>query len=125
MRMSSRLDQIRDWEGLARETGFRITAMALRCGVSPRQVERYFMTRFGERPHSLFNRFRLKEAKRRFARGESVKAVAFELGYKQSSNLSREFKRAFGVRPAAFIASHFKQSKKNVAFRHQMSRLGM
>jgi AraC-like DNA-binding protein len=121
--MSSRLDRIEDWEALARDSRFRINEMASRCGVSARQLERYFMSRFGERPYSLLNRVRLKDVKRLLSGGESVKAAAFEVGYKQSSNLSREFKKAFGVRPTSFTASSFKQKKKNVAFGHQMSGL--
>jgi AraC-like DNA-binding protein len=43
---------------------------------------------------------RLNEAAHRVRAGHSVKNVAFDLGYKQLSHFSRDFKRAYGAPPS-------------------------
>jgi AraC-like DNA-binding protein len=106
--MSSRLDRVKNWEALAKESRFRIAEIALRRGVSPRQVERYFRTRFGESPHSRFNRIRLQETKRLLSLGMSVKEVAAALYFQDAAHFSHAFKKEFGVSPSQWSASSLK-----------------
>lgn len=47
---------------------------------------------------------RLREASLRLQAGTPVKTVSDELGFKQLSHFSREFKRAYGLAPSKLLA---------------------
>jgi AraC-like DNA-binding protein len=48
---------------------------------------------------------RLQYAMQLLASSDSVKKVAFELGYSQESQFSRDFKARFGHQPSACVSS--------------------
>ena len=52
------------------------------------------------------NALRLARAYELIRSGESVKSVAFELGFKQLSHFSRAFKQAHGVAPRLVAAQY-------------------
>jgi AraC-like DNA-binding protein len=101
--MQSRLDSVRDWERRAQECGYSASKLAGKLGVTPRLLQIFFQERFGIGPHEWMLRLRMKEAATMLASGISVKSVADNVGYKQASHFSREFKRFFGVPPAQYI----------------------
>ena len=53
---------------------------------------------------------RLREAGDRIRAGGRVKEVALDLGYKQLSHFSREFKRAYGLPPSSMAAEQRSES---------------
>jgi AraC-like DNA-binding protein len=116
----SRLHTIRDWLTLARKGGFRATYLARDCGVSLRQLERFFLTKAKMTPEHWLNSLRQREAIALIIQGRSIKEVAFDLGYKQTSHFSREFKRAHGIAPSSVRSQS--SSPHDVAYRYEMSR---
>ena len=88
-----------DWESLAVAAQFRPSAVAERCGISLRTVQRHFKKNYGTTLSEWLREFRLKLAYERLSAGESIKSVAYGLGYKQLSHFSRDFKRTFGSAP--------------------------
>jgi transcriptional regulator GlxA family with amidase domain len=76
--------------------------MAKALGVTLRFLERFFRTRFGTGPHDWMVRVRMRHAASLITEGVPVEAVSLEVGYKQLSHFSREFKRFFGVPPRSY-----------------------
>jgi AraC-like DNA-binding protein len=68
--------------------------------VSPRQLQREFRRQFCCTPQAWLQAKRLEAARRMLCEAESVKAVAYTLGFPQLSQFSRDFKRHFGVTPS-------------------------
>ena len=102
--MWSRLDRITDWRVAAAQAHYCPRAFAALCGVSLRQLERYFKIRFAQSPHDWLRSIRMQEARRLLFDGLPAKAVGYELGFKQPSHFCREFKREVGVSPRAFVS---------------------
>ena len=87
------------WEQLAKEAHFRPHALAEVCGVSMRTLQRYFRAQYNQTVSDWLREMRLNEALHSLKACDSVKEVAFELGYKQPSHFTRDFKKRFGVPP--------------------------
>ena len=104
IRMSSHLDRFHDWASLARTAQYRADDMARLCSVSQRQMQRYFERRFDQSPHAWLNELRLREAEELLLKGNYVKAVAFDLGFKDAAHFCRTFKLHYGLSPLAFVA---------------------
>ena len=97
--MGSRLDYVRDWEHQAKQAHFKVIKLAAQCGVTERQLRRYFQEKFGASPHHWMARRRTAEAKRLLAQGLSVKEVAATAGFSRQENFSRHFKKHSSVTP--------------------------
>ncbi|MGZ8920135.1 MAG: helix-turn-helix domain-containing protein [Limisphaerales bacterium] len=91
------------WEKLAREAHFRPNALAELCGVSMRTLQRYFRAQYNQTVSDWLRELRLNEALTSLKDCDSIKEVAFELGYKQPSHFTRDFKKKFGVPPRAMV----------------------
>ena len=103
--MSSRLDKIEteQWVAKASKAGFHPERLARLCRVSVRQLERHFVMTFHLTPKVWLARYRLREGRRLVLEGQlSVKAIAFQLGFKHPSSFSRAFKKFYGVSPTKF-----------------------
>ena len=81
--------------------------MAARCGVSLRQLERYFAFRFGVSPRCWTRDFRCRLARDYISRGWSDKAVVVELGFADTAHLCHEFKRLYRSSPQTFAPRQF------------------
>jgi AraC-like DNA-binding protein len=92
------------WENLAREAHFRPQALAEAMGVSMRTLQRYFRARYDQTVTEWLRELRLNEARHCLKRCQSVKEVAFQLGYKQPSHFTRDFKKKWGVPPRTLMA---------------------
>jgi AraC-like DNA-binding protein len=100
--MKSGLDVVQDWGSLARAAGFRPAAMAALCGVSVRQLERFFVGRFGKPPRRWMRELRCELARDFITRGWSDKAVVSELKFANSAHLCHEFKSMYLSPPQTF-----------------------
>jgi AraC-like DNA-binding protein len=91
------------WLALARESSFQAKALSKRLKICPRQLQRYTRHLFGRSPQHWLNEQRLVLAADCLQKEGRVKTVAFQLGFKQVSHFSREFRRFYGVAPTAFL----------------------
>jgi AraC-like DNA-binding protein len=103
--MSGKLSKVDNWETLARGAGYRPSMMAALCAVSLRQLERFFVDRFGASPGKWTRDLRIQAARNRISAGLSNKEVVDELRFANPSHLCHEFKRAFGVSPQSFATT--------------------
>lgn len=99
----TRFDHVKDWEGLAHKAGYSPTALANLCHVSLRQLQRHFRLAFNVGVRDWLIRLRLTKAHALLMSAQSVKEVAFELGYKQLSHFSRDFKSHHGITPSVLL----------------------
>ena len=93
------------WESLALASSFKPGLLARRCGVSLRTLQRHFTKHYGITLSESLRRMRLSLAFARLQHGERIKCVAYDLGYKQLSHFSRDFKSFCGVPPSAIQPS--------------------
>lgn len=93
---------VEDWEGLARVARFQPAILAQLCRVSLRQLERFFLLRFGQPPGIWMRELKCRLARELIARGWPNKAVFQELSFGNESHLCHEFQRFFGVSPQKF-----------------------
>jgi len=111
--MSSHLDRFHDWVPLAHSAGYQPVALAGLCSVSRRQLERHFGEHFRSTPQVWLRDLRLKEGCELLLQGRYVKAVAFELRFKDPSHFCRMFKLRYGLSPLAFVAHQTEMSRLN------------
>ena len=90
------------WESLAASCQYRLTELAQHCQVSMRTLQRHFRKHYNTTLSDWVRELRLERARLMLESAESVKYVAFELGYKQPSHFTRDFKQRYGVPPSAF-----------------------
>ena len=74
-------------------------------GLSESHLIRAFHYEFGLPPHAYRLRLRLAAACELLTRGLTVASVAYECGFADQSHLSRKFKAAYGLTPAAWGAA--------------------
>lgn len=83
------------------ETPARTAELAIRLGVSTRQLERLFETHLGTTPQRYYRKLRMDRAQRLLLQSEmSVLEVSLSCGYDSTSLFSRHYKDAFGVTPS-------------------------
>lgn len=93
-----------EWHHLARSAGYKASHLADLSGVSLRTLQRHFRSRYGVTVSDWLKTVRMREAVIRIRAGVRVKEIALDLGYKQLSHFSREFKRAHGTPPTRLPA---------------------
>ena len=98
--MSQRLKTVQEWEILAQSSHYRANELAALCQVSLRTLQRHFRAHYRLTVSGWLREVRLREAYGRVIGGATIKEVAFDLGYKQLSHFSRDFKSYFGVPPS-------------------------
>lgn len=95
----------REWYRLARSAAYRPVSLAATAGVSLRTLQRHFKSRYGITVSDWLKKVRMQEAAHRVRAGDRVKEIAIDLGYKQLSHFSREFKRKYGASPTRLPAA--------------------
>jgi AraC-like DNA-binding protein len=103
--MWSRLINVRNWTELAEAAHYSAKRLATECGVSLRQLERYLSRVAGRTPQRWLTELRQKKSIELLWSGHSIKEVSYQLGYKQASHFSRDFKRFYGVAPSEVLAA--------------------
>jgi AraC-like DNA-binding protein len=88
------------WERLAGKVQYKPALLARECGVSLRTLQRHFKKTYRTTASEWMRKLRMREAYARLQEGFRVKEVAIDLGYKQMSHFSRDFKAAFGISPS-------------------------
>ena len=96
------LSRVVVWVLMARDAGFDARVLARRCDVSERQLERIFERELASVPKPWLNEQRMVAARRLLASAESIKQVAFELGYKHPTHFCRDFKQCYEMTPREF-----------------------
>jgi AraC-like DNA-binding protein len=97
--MNTRLNQVQNWPELARAANWSASALARRCGVSVRTLERYFLRNMGKSPKVWLAEKRQLLAIELLREGSTVKETAGRTGYNHASTFSREFKKHWGSCP--------------------------
>ena len=97
--MVSRLRQVKDWGELAQANKYSVTSMARNCGVSTRQLERFFVELHGKSPRSWLQELRMQRALELMRDCTPVKEASYVLGYKNSTHFGHAFKKFFGISP--------------------------
>lgn len=82
-----------------------VPALAKRCGLSPRQLMRRFVTTTGDTPAHYVLQRRLEAVRRDLEESElPLKAIARRAGFRSEQSMRRAFARAFGSAPDSFRA---------------------
>lgn len=80
-----------------------VAEMARNCGMAQRTFKRRFAAATGMAPLEYVHHVRLEEAKQLLESGDTpIEAVAFDVGYSDSSFFTRLFKRKVGMTPARY-----------------------
>ena len=82
-----------------------MAALCAEAGVSVRTIERAFRKEVGTSFESWRRQVRLTKAVELLVSGCSIKEVAFQIGYRQSSAFVEMFRRTFGTTPKAWISA--------------------
>ena len=90
----------KNWEELAGEANYCPRELARLCSVSLRTLQRRFAQNYAMTISDWMRNVRLAKAYTRVVAGEPIKAVAYDLGFKQLSHFSRVFKEVHGVAPS-------------------------
>jgi transcriptional regulator GlxA family with amidase domain len=98
--MSSRLDVITDWEDRAKRANYRVSELAAQCGITERQLRRYFLLKFRCSPHAWLSGRRIELVRPLLDSGKLIKEMAAVAGFSQASNFSRQFKRYYQNPPS-------------------------
>ena len=103
--MNTHLHHIQNWPGLARQAKWSASALAAKCGVSVRTLERHFLKQMGKPPKLWLAEQRQLMAIELLRNGSTVKEAAGHAGYGHASTFSREFKKNWGNCPETHCAS--------------------
>jgi|SRR3954463_1935464 AraC-like DNA-binding protein len=101
-----RPSRLQRWSHLARSAHYRTVKLAHLCHISVRQLERDFDSELGRTPQDWLNEQRAVAARHLLLEGSDVKKILKELGFKQRSQFSRDFKKYHGISPSGFVAAH-------------------
>lgn len=94
--------------------------LAERLNISSRQLQRYFRQATGETPKDWLHRQRMKTALRMLKSEDTVKSVAYEVGYKQVSHFSRDFKQHYGITPSKVLKENTEETYRKKAADNEM-----
>jgi transcriptional regulator GlxA family with amidase domain len=110
--MGSCLDEISDWEALARENNFRVSRLAQSTGVCQRQLERYFHHKFQLSPRNWLEKLKMADAESLRRQGLPVKEIASITGFKNPTHFSRAHRRHQERTSFGTSSEHLKQANQ-------------
>jgi AraC-like DNA-binding protein len=103
-----------NWEELAQASHYDANELAKRCEISARQLQRYFRRNFHRTPQHWLNERRLLAARSLLLSGDSVKKVALDLGFKQTSHFCRQFKTRNNMTPSQFALAQTAKCRSRI-----------
>jgi AraC-like DNA-binding protein len=98
----TRLLRIKDWEQLAQDARYSPEALSALCGISLRQLERFFREFFRKTPRAWLRELQCQRAYHLICLGYSTGAAAESAYFTNASNFCRTFKKVFGKSPQSF-----------------------
>ena len=101
--MKSRLDKISDWDERLAGTRWQAKALAQACGIGEWELRHYVHCKFGWGLHEWIRSKRMQEAVLLLEKKVQIKNIWPELGYRQASHFSRDFKLFYGVSPRTYV----------------------
>ncbi len=101
--MNTKLNQVQNWPDLARLSNWSVTALAKKCGVSVETLRQHFLKSMGKSPGIWLIEQRQQRAIQLLRDGSSIKETAVNLGYRQQTNFTRQFKAYWGACPSLKI----------------------
>jgi transcriptional regulator GlxA family with amidase domain len=99
--MKRKLNRMINWLAEAQAAGFRVNPLATWHNVCPQTLRQFFRDTHGVPPKTALRGWRMQKAYDLLSQGRSAKATALELGYKQLSHFSSDFKKHFRFPPSA------------------------
>jgi AraC family transcriptional regulator, transcriptional activator FtrA len=99
--MASRLDSVTNWNKLAADANFRVMKLAKDCGISERQLRRYFLKNFGKSPRAWMAAARMGHVRSLLTTATTVKEISVKAGFNHQSSLSRSFKQHYKATPSS------------------------
>ena len=110
--MNSKLNLINNWPELAEQSGWSVSAMAKKCGVSLHTLERHFLETFGKCPRWLIGEMKRQRALELLSGGFNVNETAAKLGYAHASTFCNKFP---GLREKAMKTPQSQFAQVNLA----------
>lgn len=105
---SLQADQLRQ---VTRETGFRVKPLADQMGLGIRTLERRFEEQLLSIPSDWIRQERITASLPLLAAGLLNKEVADRLGYTNSANFGRDFKRVAGCTPREYLRRKYDETE--------------
>lgn len=100
--MSSRLDEILDWDERLRAARWQVKKLAANCNIGEWELRHYIRLKFKLPPHVWIRNKRIEAAKALLREGMPVKEAGLSLGYKPGSHFTHDFKGFCGISPSVF-----------------------
>ena len=103
MNVTNEANASHSWETLAFTCNFRISKLAEKCHVSVRTLQRHFRKNYDFTLREWLREVRLEKSRVMLPEARCVKTVAYDLGYKQPSHFTRDFKQRYGIPPKMWM----------------------
>ncbi|WFB37394.1 AraC family transcriptional regulator [Kiritimatiellota bacterium B12222] len=102
-RIPARMAAVIDEISLHPAAEHRIETLAAKIGMSPSHLHAEFKASTGKTPHQMVIQYRMAAARHKLATTmDPVKAIAFDVGFSNTENFCRAFKKHTGLTAAAF-----------------------
>ena len=94
------------WSELAKQSGFNARVLAAKLNISRWILHRHTKKLYGQSPQTWLNEVRLTLAAEMLKDCDSIKRLAYELGYKTESHFCHQFRRRYRMSPTEFITGN-------------------